>query len=502
MAYCENCGHKLNEGELFCSECGTPVPTLAMDDSSKQPIEKSVSSVSAATTRLTNKSANKFDFKKYKKPIIITLGLLGGIVLVGAGYIVITGQNPLEQVMNTGNSGGTTSVVFNQKSGDTASNDSTANSEDGQTSGNVVVFNQKSSEQVSESASVESNEATSSAQAVVFNKQSTTQSSVEGSESGSETTQSSESTSQTAIVLNKAASTSETDQAGTASEGVSEKPSATLKRKTIDPRVDLTAIQSAYDTTLGAISGNHSFYFQEITDAIGEHVSGEPLVVNDTPIRSASTIKVFVLGAFFDQVAKGNLSYDTNYTVTSAVGGTGVVQYNIGSTYTLFELAVLMITDSDNEAMNILVDQMGGIDVVNQFINDLGYSQSRLNRKMLDMAALSQGIDNYISAREVGDYLKRIYYKEIVSEEASNAMLEIMSAQKDHDYLVAQLSGVTTYNKTGKFDDYGVRNDVAIVATPKGAFVMVGLSDGAGDVYAKASALQDLGYAVNDVFIK
>ena len=320
MAYCENCGHKLNEGELFCSECGTPVTPVATDVQDTQSTLTNMTVSPASTpTRLTHKATNKFDFQKYKKPILITLGLLGGVGLLGAGYVIITGNNPLEQVTNTENSGSSTNVVFNQKSGDSTNATSTANTEGEQTSGNVVVFNQKSSEQVSESASAESNEATSSAQAIVFNQQSADQSNSESSTGEGtvegENAQSTESTSQTGVVLNKVESSSTAEESGTASEGTSEgtteKPSATLKRKTIDPRVDLAAVQAAYDATLGAIGGNHSFYFQEITDAIGEHVSGEPLVVNDTPIRSASTIKVFVLGAFFDQVAKGNLSYDT-----------------------------------------------------------------------------------------------------------------------------------------------------------------------------------------------
>ena len=223
------------------------------------------------------------------------------------------------------------------------------------------------------------------------------------------------------------------------------------------------------------------------------------MVINDKPIRSASVIKLFVLATLLEQVDKGKITLEETYSVASqdVVGGTGNIQfYSPGTQLTYADLAREMIINSDNMAMNVIVNRLGGFAVVNQTIQNLGYSKSSLNRKMMDFEAVNRGIDNYISSSEVGDLLKRVYQQTLISPQADQKFLDILAGQKDRTNLEAQLpADVKTYNKTGQNANQGVRNDASLVVGPKGAYVLVVLSQD-GSEAAQIAAMQQFGLSV------
>lgn len=265
---------------------------------------------------------------------------------------------------------------------------------------------------------------------------------------------------------------------------------------------DNQKIAALFNLHFGSLSGQHSLYFRQITQSDGQIVQATPLAYNDIALRSASVIKLFVLGAIYQQAEQGNVSLDSIHVLKESdkVGGTGNIQ-NLasGTEYTLRYLAQEMIINSDNTAMNIIIDYIG-FNAVNDFITNLGYSHSSINRKMLDTDALNRGIDNYITASEAGDMLYRLYTKDLVSPTADQEMLAILKQQNDKEHLEALLpSNITTYNKTGKYSTYGVRNDVAIIETEKGAYVLAVISQD-GNESDQINAMQQFGLDVFNVF--
>lgn len=299
-----------------------------------------------------------------------------------------------------------------------------------------------------------------------------------------------------------------------ASVGQESQPS--LKKVTLSPNTSQTTGQSETASTVsndsirqlfsnyfGGLRGEHALFFQQLTNSKGEKVHSQPLVIERGAIRSASTIKLWMLAALFDQIHQGKLTLNRQHTVSSGdiVGGTGIIQNaGAGSVYTLEGLAKLMMTHSDNTAMNILVDYVG-FDVVNEFIRQQGFSQTRLQRKMLDEAAIRQGRDNYISAGETGLLLQKMYHRQLLSPEFDTQMMNILGEQTDKEHLEALLPAtVRSYNKTGKFSTYGIRNDVAIIETPKGAFSLIVLSQD-GNEASQIDAMQRFGLAVYQTFI-
>ena len=85
-----------------------------------------------------------------------------------------------------------------------------------------------------------------------------------------------------------------------------------------------------------------------------------------------------------------------------------------------------------------------------------------LNRLLFDREASSRGIENYITAREAGLLLKRLYDGEAVSGPASEDMLSILKDQRLNGKIPFLLPhSVKIAHKTG--EDDGITHDVGIV---------------------------------------
>lgn len=172
-------------------------------------------------------------------------------------------------------------------------------------------------------------------------------------------------------------------------------------------------------------------------------------VINNTPMQAASLIKLYIMGAVYD-----------NYDAISQSHGGDTVDSNISS----------MITVSDNDAANTLVNWLGngdnsaGMQKVNEFCQKYGFNDTQMNRLLL--ADNSNG-DNYTSAKDCGIFLKKIYQisKGIIDSSSlpnAEAMYYHLKMQQRKNKIPADLpEGVQTANKTGELDT--VENDAAII---------------------------------------
>ena len=142
-----------------------------------------------------------------------------------------------------------------------------------------------------------------------------------------------------------------------------------------------------------------------------------------------------------------------------------------------------MITVSDNDAANTLVNYLGGGDDaagmarVNKFCQDHGYTSTSMGRLLL--ADNSKG-DNYTSAKDCGKFLKTIYQIDKGTATDNNDtlagaeyMYRLLKMQTRKNKIPAQMpSEVKVANKTGELDH--VENDVGIIYdTAKGIDLVV-----------------------------
>lgn len=182
--------------------------------------------------------------------------------------------------------------------------------------------------------------------------------------------------------------------------------------------------------------------------------------INDTPMQAASLIKLYIMGAVYE-------NYDE---LTQSHSSDGLDQ-NISA----------MISVSDNDAANTLVKWLGnddasaGMEKVNAFCQAHGFTSTQMNRLLL---ASKENGDNYTSAKDCGTFLKQIYQivnGTLPSSTLANAeaMYFQLKTQQRKNKIPAQLpEGVGTANKTGELDT--VENDAAIIFdTAKGIDLVV-----------------------------
>ena len=214
-----------------------------------------------------------------------------------------------------------------------------------------------------------------------------------------------------------------------------------------------TSKQSEVEEYLkSAASGTWSVYAKDLTS------NSDIASVNaDAKMQSASVIKLFIMATAYDEMAKGNM-----------------VPTEVSSDIKL------MITQSDNDATNRMIDRLG-FDKINSYIKSNGYSNTVLSRKML--ASTANG-DNYTSSKDAAKILENIYNHKCVSYEASEQMMTYLKAQERTGKIPAGVpSGVQTANKTGELDT--VENDAAIVFKDNTPYVLFVMSSGLSDT-AKA----------------
>ena len=265
-------------------------------------------------------------------------------------------------------------------------------------------------------------------------------------------------------------------------------------------RSDKQEISKLADDTVGKLPNKTGVFVAMINEKNSDYEKS-----GATPIRAASIIKLFLMEAFYHEVDEGTIQLNEPYVLkdTDKVGGTGVLQdYAEGTELTYEGLVRHMMIDSDNTAGNIVLRILGGPENTTQFIHSQGFNNTRVERKFVDTTALDAGQDNYTSAVDVGNLLKKIYQRKAVSPQYDQQMLEILKYNKNHSKLPKQIDpAIAVYNKTGEYQDYGVQNDACIFETNDRAFVVVVLSE-EGDESKQVSAMNEFGHQLSELLGK
>ena len=188
--------------------------------------------------------------------------------------------------------------------------------------------------------------------------------------------------------------------------------------------------------------------------------------VNGTiPIAAASTIKVPILVALFQEVDAGKVRLDEMLTMRKELIGTGSgdMQWQApGTQFTVLETIQNMITVSDNTATNMVIARLGGISVLNQRFKSWGLTTTTLNDVLPDLKGT-----NLTSAKDMAFLLLRVSQGELLSARSRDRMLGIMQKTVNDSLLPKGLAeGATIAHKTG---DIGTSiGDVGLIDMPSG----------------------------------
>ena len=139
--------------------------------------------------------------------------------------------------------------------------------------------------------------------------------------------------------------------------------------------------------------GTYSFFFEDLE-------SGFTYGYNENvQMTSAGCMKLPIAVSVIKYVQDGNCSFLDKVKIeeNDKIYGTGILHEFDNRDYTIFELLVAMLIQSDNTAANKLIDIVG-MDRINEDICALQLKNTRLNRKTSDERAVSTGVENITSA--------------------------------------------------------------------------------------------------------
>lgn len=245
-------------------------------------------------------------------------------------------------------------------------------------------------------------------------------------------------------------------------ENEAKKPAKKKEEKA--PKRDYSELEASINEVLAPYEGEVSVVFAPLDDP-----NGGVRINQDTRMRSASMIKVPILATLLEKVETGEVSLETEHTLTweEIVGGTGSLQgRGAGAVLTVDKLAWHMIAESDNTATNVLIDLLG-FDAVNDTAKRLELTQTALGRKMMDYDAIARGEDNFTCAKDLATLFLMIGREELVSPEQSQRAVEYLKAQTDALGIAQGLPEGTVFaHKTGVLED--VRHDGGIVYPTEG----------------------------------
>ncbi len=180
---------------------------------------------------------------------------------------------------------------------------------------------------------------------------------------------------------------------------------------------------------------------------------------------AASTIKVPILVAFFEAVDRGEISLDETLTMEDQhiAGGSGDMQYqSSGTQYTAKTTATKMIVISDNTATNMLIERLGGVEVLNQKFADWGLQNTVIRNLLPDLAGT-----NKTTPRDLVNLLTKLNQGQLVSMKSRDRIFRIMQQTENDILLPSGLGrGALIAHKTGNLKS--VLADVGMIDMPKG----------------------------------
>ncbi len=199
---------------------------------------------------------------------------------------------------------------------------------------------------------------------------------------------------------------------------------------------------------------------------IRDTVTGEEITFQkDVPVVAASVIKIMVMAEAFRQKEKGLISFEEEVVIRKEdkLPSCGALTYlHDGISVQIRDLVTLMIIVSDNTATNLLIDRLG-MENIQHLSEELGLRNTVLRRKLFMEELSRQGIENSVSAGDMGILMEQLLSGKVISPEASAEMLRILSDQRLNGKMPFYLHsrGITCAHKTG--EDDGITHDVGII---------------------------------------
>ena len=230
--------------------------------------------------------------------------------------------------------------------------------------------------------------------------------------------------------------------------------------------------------------GKYSFFFEDLK-------SGYVYGYNENvSMIAAGCMKLPIAVSLIKAVEDKKVDFMDRVKIQSSdkVYGTGIIHEFNEREYTVFELMVIMLIQSDNTAANKIIDIVG-MEQINEDIISIGLKNTRLNRKTNDERTAITDVENITTAYDLSKIWKHLSNGTFLSKDNGQMLIDILRRQQIKNKLALYIPDdlkIEISSKTG--DKKGVENDTAYLELPKGKFVFTVLSqDIPNSVYGTVS---------------
>jgi beta-lactamase class A len=214
--------------------------------------------------------------------------------------------------------------------------------------------------------------------------------------------------------------------------------------------------------------GNYSFYFEEIN-------SGYLYGMNENKeMLSAGCIKLPLALALLKSSENGKIDLQSKVTIEAedkTHGSNGIIHEFSGKEYSIFDLLLAMLLQSDNTAANKIISILS-LDTIDELFENMGLKNTKLKRITTDIKLENNELENITSSFDLSKCFKMLYLKQYLNEENSNLLINILKKQQVKNkipFYFPRPIQESIANKGGSLET--VENDATIIMIPKGNFL-------------------------------
>lgn len=218
--------------------------------------------------------------------------------------------------------------------------------------------------------------------------------------------------------------------------------------------------------------GTYGFFFEDLK-------SGFIYGYNENvQMTAAGCMKLPISISLIKAVENGKVDFMDKIKIDGKdkVYGTGIIHEFNEREYTVFELLVAMLIQSDNTATNKIIDIVT-MEQINRDFKEMKLTGTILNRKTTDERNNKSSIENITTASDLSKIWRHLYNASYLSKEHSEMLIDILTRQQIKNKLALYIPDDLKYeisSKTG--DKNGIENDTALIRLTKGTFAFTVLS--------------------------
>jgi len=245
--------------------------------------------------------------------------------------------------------------------------------------------------------------------------------------------------------------------------------------------------------------GTYSFYFEEIN-------SGYLYGLNENKeMISAGCIKLPLAMILLKEVENGKIDLQSKIKIEAGDkthGSNGIIHEFLGKEYSLFDLLIAMLIQSDNTAANKIIDILS-FQRIDELFKEMGLKNTNLKRVTTDVKLEQDELENTTSSFDLSKCFKLLYLKQYLNEENSNLILNILKKQQVTNkipfYIPRQVQADIA-NKGGSLEN--IENDTAIIMIPKGKFLFTVMANNLPNNVYGITTLSRVGKMIWDILDK